>query len=60
MPRIGTMEESEAKKVHDIDGYLVETDSMVRLLTGLVIGEVPKFEKKYSKFILIDRQLSLT
>ena len=35
MPRIGTMEESEAKKVHDIDGYLVETDSMVRLLTGI-------------------------
>jgi hypothetical protein len=34
------MGESETKKVHEIDGYLVETDSGVRLLTGPVVGEV--------------------
>ena len=34
------MGESETKKVHEIDGYLVETDSSVRLLTGPVVGEV--------------------
>ena len=32
--------ESETKKVHEIDGYLVQTDSTVRLLTGPVVGEV--------------------
>ena len=38
------MGESETKKVHEIDGYLVETDSSVRLLTGPVVGEVGAFK----------------
>jgi hypothetical protein len=33
-------QDSDVKKVHEIDGYLVETDSTVRLLTGPVVGEV--------------------
>jgi hypothetical protein len=37
---VRSMGESETKKVHEIDGYLVETDSSVRLLTGPVVGEV--------------------
>jgi len=46
------MGESDTRKVHEIDGYLVETDSSVRLLTGPVVGEVTLFRSLCSVMVV--------